>query len=70
MADKTNITSRIEKAEQLKESLQVKFEKVKGTPREEEFKLQIEKHCYRICDSAFYLSELPLVGYKKGRLIE
>ena len=43
MADKTNITSRIEKAEQLKESLQVKFEKVKGTPREEEFKLQIEK---------------------------
>lgn len=43
MADKTNITSRIEKAEQLKESLQAKFEKVKGTPREEEFKLQIEK---------------------------
>ena len=43
MADKTNITARIEKAEQLKESLQVKFEKVKGTPREEEFKLQIEK---------------------------
>ncbi len=43
MADKTNITARIEKAEQLKESLQAKFEKVKGTPREEEFKLQIEK---------------------------
>ncbi|MBQ6345510.1 MAG: hypothetical protein IJI96_05290 [Methanobrevibacter sp.] len=43
MADKTNIAARIEKAEQLKESLQVKFEKVKGTPREEEFKLQIEK---------------------------
>ena len=43
MADKTNITTRIEKAEQLKESLQAKFEKVKGTPREEEFKLQIEK---------------------------
>ena len=43
MADKTNITTRIEIAEQLKESLQAKFEKVKGTPREEEFKLQIEK---------------------------
>ncbi len=43
MADKTNITTRIEKAEQLKESLEAKFEKVKGTPREEEFKLQIEK---------------------------
>lgn len=43
MADKTNITTRIEKAQQLKESLEAKFEKVKGTPREEEFKLQIEK---------------------------
>ena len=43
MADKTNITARIEKAEQLKESLQAKFEKVKGTRREEEIKLQIEK---------------------------
>lgn len=43
MADKENITSRLEKAEQLKKSLEIKFEKVKGTSREEEFKLQIEK---------------------------
>lgn len=43
MVDKTNITTRIEKAEQLKESLESKLEKAKGTPREEEFKLQIEK---------------------------
>lgn len=43
MADKTNIDARIKKAEALKESLQLKFEKVKGTPREEEFRLQIEK---------------------------
>lgn len=43
MADSTNINARIKKAEELKESLEIKFEKVKGTPREEEFKLQIEK---------------------------
>lgn len=43
MADKANINSRIEKAQQLKESLEAKLEKVRGTPREEEFKLQIEK---------------------------
>lgn len=43
MADKTNIATRIEKAEQLKESLEAKFEKVKGTPRQEEFALQIQK---------------------------
>ena len=43
MADKTNITTRIEKAEQLRQSLQSKLEKVKGTAREDEFKLQIEK---------------------------
>ena len=43
MADKGNIAARLEKAEQLKESLEVKFEKVKGSPREEEFKLQLEK---------------------------
>lgn len=43
MADKENIIKRIENARQLKESLEAKFEKVKGTPREEEFKLQIEK---------------------------
>lgn len=43
MADKDNINARIKKAEELKESLEIKFEKVKGTPREEEFRLQIEK---------------------------
>ena len=43
MADKANINSRIEKAQQLKESLEAKLEKVRGTPREGEFKLQIEK---------------------------
>lgn len=43
MADKANINARLEKARELKESLEAKFEKVKGTPREEEFKLQIEK---------------------------
>ena len=43
MADADNINSRIEQAEKLKESLVAKFEKVKGSPREEEFALQIEK---------------------------
>lgn len=43
MADESNINARIRKAEELRESLLVKFEKVKGSPREEEFKLQIEK---------------------------
>ena len=43
MTDKTNVTTRLEKAQQLKASLEEKYEKVKGTPREEEFKLQIEK---------------------------
>lgn len=43
MTDKANINLRIEKAKELKESLEAKFEKVRGTPREEEFKLQIEK---------------------------
>lgn len=43
MVDKSNINARIEKAQELKSSLEVKYEKVKGTPREEEFKLQIEK---------------------------
>ena len=43
MADKTNIEERIKKATELKASLEEKLEKVKGTPREEEFKLQIEK---------------------------
>ena len=43
MADKTNIRDRINKAKELKQSLEDKLEKVSGTPREEEFKLQIEK---------------------------
>lgn len=43
MADKTNVEERIKKAEELRDSLMAKFEKVKGSPREEEFKLQIEK---------------------------
>ena len=43
MADKNNIQERINKARELKASLESKLEKVKGTPREEEFKLQIEK---------------------------
>ena len=43
MADKTNTQERLKKAQELKQSLELKFEKVKGTPRESEFKLQIEK---------------------------
>lgn len=43
MPDQNNINARIEKAEQLKESLETKLEKVKGSPREEEFKIQIDK---------------------------
>lgn len=43
MADENNIKSRIEQAQKLKASLEEKFEKVKGSPREEEFALQIEK---------------------------
>lgn len=43
MVDKANTEERIKKAIELKESLEIKLEKVKGTPREEEFKLQIEK---------------------------
>lgn len=43
MVDEANINARIEKAEQLKESLESKLEKVKGSPREKEFQLQIEK---------------------------
>ena len=41
--DKTNIEARIKKAEELKASLEIKLEKVANTPREDEFKLQIEK---------------------------
>ena len=43
MTDKTNIEARIKKAEELKASLEIKLEKVANTPREGEFKLQIEK---------------------------
>lgn len=43
MADNNNIEDRIQKAIDLKTSLEQKLEKVKGTPREEEFRLQVEK---------------------------
>lgn len=43
MPDKANTEERIKKAIELKESLESKLEKVKGTPREEEFALQLEK---------------------------
>ena len=43
MVDKNNIEERLTKAIELKESLEKRLEKVKGTPREEEFKLQLEK---------------------------
>ena len=43
MADKTNIEERIQKAVDLKTSLEGKLEKVKGSPREEEFQIQIDK---------------------------
>ena len=43
MSDKTNIEQRKEKANELKISLEKKLEKVKGTPREEEFQLQVDK---------------------------
>ena len=43
MADKTNIEERIQKAVNLKTSLEGKLEKVKGSPREEEFQIQIDK---------------------------
>lgn len=43
MVDKTNIEERIQKAIDLKTSLESKLEKVKGSPREEEFQIQIDK---------------------------
>ena len=43
MADKNNIQERINRAIDLKASLEQKLEKVANTPREEEFRLQIEK---------------------------
>ena len=41
MAENTDI--RLKKAIELKESLEKKHEKVKGTPREEEFQMQLDK---------------------------
>ena len=38
-----NAEERLKKAIELKESLEKRVEKVKGTPREEEFKIQLEK---------------------------
>lgn len=43
MADKNNIQERINRAIDLKASLEEKLPKVANTLREEEFKLQIEK---------------------------
>ena len=43
MADKNNIEERLTKAIELKESLEKRLEKVANTPKEEEFKLQVEK---------------------------
>ena len=43
MSDKSNIEERIKKATVLKQSLEAKLEKVKGSPREEEFQMQVDK---------------------------
>ena len=43
MTDKANTQERLKKAIELKESLESKLQKVAGSPREEEFKLQVEK---------------------------
>ena len=43
MADNQNIKERITKAVELKASLESKLEKVKGTPREQEFQMQVDK---------------------------
>lgn len=43
MVDKANTEERLRKAVELKASLENKLQKVQGSPREEEFKLQIEK---------------------------
>lgn len=42
MSDSQNIEKRIKKAVELKASLESKLEKVNGTPKENEFKIQIE----------------------------
>lgn len=43
MADQNNIEQRIQKAMEMKTSLEEKLEKVKGSPREEEFQIQVDK---------------------------
>lgn len=43
MTDNKNIEERIKKARELKSYLESKLEKVKGTPREDDFKLQVDK---------------------------
>ena len=43
VTNKNNIEKRIKKAEELKASLESKLQKVKGTPREGEFQMQIDK---------------------------
>ena len=43
MTEYCDVDERIKKAQELKDSLEKKLEKVKGTPREEEFNLQIKK---------------------------
>ena len=43
MTDKANATQRLKKARELKQNLEAKLEKVKGTPREDEFQIQIGK---------------------------
>lgn len=43
MAEQANVEMRIKKAVELKQSLESKLEKVRGTPREEEFQMQIDK---------------------------
>lgn len=43
MTDNKNIEERIKKARELKSNLESKLEKVKGTPREDDFKLQVDK---------------------------
>jgi hypothetical protein len=43
MTDKANATQRLKKARELKQNLEAKLEKVKGTPREGEFQIQIDK---------------------------
>lgn len=43
MVDKSNIEERIKNAVELKTSLESKLEKVKGSPREVEFQMQVGK---------------------------